>query len=173
MRLLQRKQPKKFVVTEEATVFATEEVTVEATEEATTEATEEVAVTEEATEAATAEVIEEATEEATATPSAVPTSTAADEYVIQPGDTLFSIANRYGLTVSELAEANDIVNPSRIYWGLTLQIPTAGDDEGDEPGTGGPEVTEEPTAEATEEATATPDVDDNGTLETYTVLTGG
>ena len=44
-------------------------------------------------------------------------------YVVQPGDTLFRIALRYGLTTSQLAVANGISNPSRIYAGQTLVIP--------------------------------------------------
>ncbi len=44
-------------------------------------------------------------------------------YIIQPGDTLFSIARRFGTTVSELAEANGIVNTSAIFWGQRLVIP--------------------------------------------------
>ena len=156
--------------TEEATeemAAATEEATTEMTEEAmlaaTEEATEEAATEEATEEAATEEVTEEATEGVT--PPAVPTSSVANEYVIQPGDTLFSIANRFGVSVTDLAEANDIVNPSRIFWGLTLQIPTGGDDDDDAADTGGPTATEEATP------TSAPD-DDDATLETYTVRTG-
>lgn len=141
---------------EEATEEATEEMAA-ATEEATTEMTEEAML------AATEEATEEATEGVT--PPAVPTSSVANEYVIQPGDTLFSIANRFGVSVTDLAEANDIVNPSRIFWGLTLQIPTGGDDDDDAADTGGPTATEEATP------TSAPD-DDDATLETYTVRTG-
>ena len=45
-------------------------------------------------------------------------------YVVQPGDSLASIALRYGLTTAELAQANGIVNPNLIYVGLKLNIPT-------------------------------------------------
>jgi LysM repeat protein len=44
-------------------------------------------------------------------------------YVIQPGDTLSEIAVRHGLTVAELAEANNIENPNLIIAGHVLQIP--------------------------------------------------
>jgi LysM repeat protein len=44
-------------------------------------------------------------------------------YVVQLGDTLYSIARRYGTTVHALAVANKIANPSRIYAGQHLVIP--------------------------------------------------
>jgi LysM repeat protein len=44
-------------------------------------------------------------------------------YVIAKGDTLLSIARRYGLTVKQLQTANNIANPDRIYPGQTLVIP--------------------------------------------------
>ncbi|MCZ7546108.1 MAG: LysM peptidoglycan-binding domain-containing protein [Anaerolineae bacterium] len=47
------------------------------------------------------------------------------EYVVQPGDTLYRIALRYGTTVSALATANGIANPNRIYSGQRLVIPGA------------------------------------------------
>lgn len=46
-----------------------------------------------------------------------------DEYVVQKGDTLSKIAKACGLTVKELAEANDIENPNLIRKGATLIIP--------------------------------------------------
>jgi hypothetical protein len=47
----------------------------------------------------------------------------ATEYTIQTGDTLSSIARRYGTTVEALAEANGIVNPDRIRVGQVLIVP--------------------------------------------------
>lgn len=44
-------------------------------------------------------------------------------YVIQPGDTLFSIARRFNTSVSALAQENGIVNPAHIFWGQRLRIP--------------------------------------------------
>jgi LysM repeat protein len=44
-------------------------------------------------------------------------------YTVQKGDTLLSIARRYGLTVKQLQAANNISNPDRIYPGQTLIIP--------------------------------------------------
>ena len=43
-------------------------------------------------------------------------------YIVQRGDTLFSIARRYGTTVSALAAANGIWNPSLIYVGQRLWV---------------------------------------------------
>ncbi|MDX2161831.1 MAG: SH3 domain-containing protein [bacterium] len=44
-------------------------------------------------------------------------------YVIQPGDTLFSIAQRYGVNVYDIAALNNIYNINLIYYGMTLHIP--------------------------------------------------
>ncbi len=44
-------------------------------------------------------------------------------YEIQRGDTLNAIARRYGLTVKELVEANDITDPNRIFPGQKIIIP--------------------------------------------------
>jgi murein DD-endopeptidase MepM/ murein hydrolase activator NlpD len=44
-------------------------------------------------------------------------------YVVQPGETLFRIAQRYGLTVNQLATANSLTDPSTIYVGEQLLIP--------------------------------------------------
>jgi LysM repeat protein len=43
-------------------------------------------------------------------------------HLVQPGDTLSSIAQRYGTSVSELVAANGIVNASRIYAGQVLRL---------------------------------------------------
>jgi murein DD-endopeptidase MepM/ murein hydrolase activator NlpD len=45
-------------------------------------------------------------------------------YVVQPGDTLFSIAQRFGTTVETIVAANDIADPSLISVGQKLVIPT-------------------------------------------------
>jgi len=44
-------------------------------------------------------------------------------HVVASGDTLFRIALRYGVSMDELAAANDIVDPTRIFSGQTLVIP--------------------------------------------------
>ncbi len=57
--------------------------------------------------------------------AAAPTSTAgstAEVYTVQAGDTLFSIADRYGLSVEELQQANNI-DDETIFEGQQLRIP--------------------------------------------------
>lgn len=44
-------------------------------------------------------------------------------YTVRPGDTLWEIAQRYGTSVSDLAQANHITDPGLIYPGETLRIP--------------------------------------------------
>lgn len=44
-------------------------------------------------------------------------------YTIRRGDTLFSIARRYGTSVGELARINHIWNPDCIYAGQVILIP--------------------------------------------------
>jgi murein DD-endopeptidase MepM/ murein hydrolase activator NlpD len=52
-------------------------------------------------------------------PAAVPVT-----YVVQPGDTLFGIAQQYGTTVEAIVAANDIADPALIVAGQKLIIPT-------------------------------------------------
>ncbi|MBN1205018.1 MAG: LysM peptidoglycan-binding domain-containing protein [Myxococcaceae bacterium] len=46
-------------------------------------------------------------------------------YVVQPGDTLFRIAQRFGTSVQAIAQANGISNPNWISVGQRLTIPTS------------------------------------------------
>jgi N-acetylmuramoyl-L-alanine amidase len=48
---------------------------------------------------------------------------AASRYTVQRGDTLFSIARRFGTTVDAISRLNRITNPNRINVGQALQIP--------------------------------------------------
>jgi LysM repeat protein len=45
-------------------------------------------------------------------------------YVVQPGDTLFSIARRFGTTVDAIARFNGL-RSSKIFVGQQLRIPVA------------------------------------------------
>ena len=44
-------------------------------------------------------------------------------YVVQPGDSLSSIATRFGVSVSRIALENGVANPNLIYSGQLLSIP--------------------------------------------------
>jgi LysM repeat protein len=106
-----------------ATMEADESEEDEAAEaEETAEATEEPTATEEAADE-TPEPTPEPTETATPEPTQAPT-TAGTTHVVQPGENLFRIALQYGTTVDTLAKANNITNPSVIYVGQKLTIPS-------------------------------------------------
>ncbi len=101
------------------------EATAEPTEGEGAEATPEPAEPAEATEAP-------ATEAPAASGEGCPAT-----YTIQGGDTLFSIAQRCGLTVDQLASANGISNPDQLSVGQELSIPTgSGAAAGTSTGTG-------------------------------------
>jgi LysM repeat protein len=51
-------------------------------------------------------------------------------YVVDPGDTLFSIANRYGTSVDVLVRLNRLSSGDQISVGQSLQVPTSGGDTG-------------------------------------------
>ena len=61
--------------------------------------------------------------EATATPAS--TTHPATTYEVQAGDTLFSIARRFGTTVDAIVAANSLADPSQIEVGQVLVIPGA------------------------------------------------
>jgi len=44
-------------------------------------------------------------------------------HTIQPGDTLWAISIKYGVTVDAIVQLNNIANPDLIYAGQVLQIP--------------------------------------------------
>lgn len=47
-------------------------------------------------------------------------------HIVQPGETLWSIARLYGVTPQAIAQANGLVNPNLIYSGQRLLIPMPG-----------------------------------------------
>lgn len=47
-------------------------------------------------------------------------------YTVLPGDSLSSIASRFGVRTRDIARLNNIVNPDLIYFGQRLVIPTPG-----------------------------------------------
>ncbi|GBD08061.1 Muramidase-2 [Candidatus Thermoflexus japonica] len=55
-----------------------------------------------------------------------PSSPSGITHVVQPGETLFRIALRYGTTVEAIVQANNLINPDFIVPGQRLVIPTAG-----------------------------------------------
>ena len=61
----------------------------------------------------------------TATPTPPPTPTLAPMvYIVQPGDTLRSIATRFGTTAEAICTYNNLPNCNLIYPGQELLIPT-------------------------------------------------
>lgn len=47
-------------------------------------------------------------------------------HIVRPGETLYSLARRYGTTVEAIAQANSLSNVSQIYTGQQLVIPLGG-----------------------------------------------
>lgn len=48
------------------------------------------------------------------------------QYIVNPGDTLGSIAMNNGITISEIVKINNITNPNFLYIGQKLMIPVKG-----------------------------------------------
>lgn len=60
-------------------------------------------------------------------PTTTPPPTRSSNYIVQPGDTLSLIAQRFNTTVAAIAQANGIVNPNVIRVGQSLAVPTPQD----------------------------------------------
>lgn len=58
--------------------------------------------------------------------SAPASSSSAEVYVVEAGDSLFGIALKFGLTIDGLMEANNLTNPDFVFVGQRLTIPAAG-----------------------------------------------
>jgi LysM repeat protein len=54
-----------------------------------------------------------------------PTPTPQQRYVVQAGDTLAAIAERFGVSAAEIARANRLADPDRLKVGDTLVIPAS------------------------------------------------
>lgn len=54
----------------------------------------------------------------TVTPGPAPTT-----YVVRPGETVFSIARKYGKSAAAIINANHLVNPNLVFPGQVLNIP--------------------------------------------------
>jgi len=64
------------------------------------------------------------TGEATTEPVPTPSSSVGQRiHVVQPGETLIQIAEMYGVTVTEIVQANGLDNPNAISVGQALVIP--------------------------------------------------
>ena len=61
-----------------------------------------------------------------ATPAAPAAAAPTAVHTVQRGESLWTIAQRYGTTVGAIASANGIANPSRIFAGQRLTIPGTG-----------------------------------------------
>jgi len=66
-----------------------------------------------------------ATSTHTATPTQTPTPTPV-VHIVQPGDTLYSIARQYGVTVDELAQVNNLSAAGYVHPNDQLMIPKGG-----------------------------------------------
>jgi LysM repeat protein len=60
-----------------------------------------------------------------AAPASGPGQKTKDTYVVSQGDTLGSIAQRFGVSVAELQDLNDIADPDQIFVGQELRLPAS------------------------------------------------
>jgi LysM repeat protein len=55
-------------------------------------------------------------------PTATPVASLPETYVVQPGDSLYRIALRYGVPLSQLIRVNNLEDPNRIFIGQVLRL---------------------------------------------------
>jgi 2',3'-cyclic-nucleotide 2'-phosphodiesterase/3'-nucleotidase len=61
--------------------------------------------------------------EPTAEATAEPTAAAGTRYKVKKGDTMWAIAQKYGISLASLREANPDVDPTKMRVGTVLVIP--------------------------------------------------
>ena len=76
----------------------------------------------------------------TATP--VPVTGESEAYVVQTGDSLSAIADRFGVSIAAIVAANDLANPDFVFLGQRLVIPQSGEPSADTPATPAASVSE-------------------------------
>jgi LysM repeat protein len=74
----------------------------------------------------------------TAPPVITPDVPQVTYHTVQPGETLWDIANQYGVTVDALVAANELLNPDALEPGERLVIPQSEDTGGEASVTAGP-----------------------------------
>jgi LysM repeat protein len=74
-----------------------------------------------------------ATPSPTAPPVITPAVPEVRYHTVQPGETLWDIANQYGVTLEALAAANELADPNTLEPGQRLVIPEAEGAGGEEP----------------------------------------
>jgi LysM repeat protein len=62
-------------------------------------------------------------EQTTTTVGAPTTTGVPKQYIVQPGDSLYSIAEKFNLSAPALVELNNIRNPDAVSAGTTLLLP--------------------------------------------------
>jgi LysM repeat protein len=86
-------------------------------------------------------------------------------HVVRPGETMSSISRLYGVSVNDIARANNITNPNLIFVGQRLIIPIAG-------GTPPPNPTPVPPPPGTNPTPVPPSPPPSGGMTTYVVRPG-